>query len=432
MEFSINRHRIAPQPKIQIRLIDLITIFYMSFCVLELSAGSYKYICLALMAVWAVVAAFENKKAFTAALNDPAILILMAFSVLYFVYAAFTAGFVLGLKHVFTLVIAESPYLLFLFYKEGENRRRAPLIILFAVFAVMLFLCRNILNLIADDPNAARMLAADTNIYQDYITGGGYQTAYAVAVLTPVLLKTFSDRKYKLFTVVLIGIFFYTLLKCGYTIAILIFVAELLFLFYWKSEDAINTKVIKVLLFLGIVLLMILFKNLLGQFFINVVSPLFEGSFTERRMREFGELLIGNYDDQNGAVSRFELYGMSLGTFFENPFIGVSYKTLFSSSLEINHEGERLLGMHSSLLDGLARMGLLYIPYITFFIKALSRINKEVSKSYWVIAAVFFVLKLINIADAFVLSFAAYFAIPLLLDHQSRKKGADGEIERSV
>lgn len=412
------------------RFVDLMTILYASFCVLELSSASFKYICLGLLAVWCITAMLADKHAFSVAINDPATMMLMAFSVLYFVYSAFVSGLVMGLKHVFTLIIAESPYLLFLFYKSGENRRRVPMLIPFAVFAVVVFLCCNILKLIAEDPNAARAMAADVNIYADYVTGGGYQPAYAIALLVPFMIKTFAERRYKLLTLLMMILFIYTLFNCGYTIAILIFFAELLFLLYWKDKDTSTQKAVKVLFFVVVLVLLIVFKNLVGRFFAEVVSPIFDGTFTERRMREFGELLQGVYDDYNGGVSRIHLYGISLKTFFQHPLIGISYKTAFSSTLEVNYQGEQFLGLHSTIIDGFARMGVLYGLYMAFFLKALSRINKRVGKGFWVVSVALVMLKTVNIATAFVFSFVVYFAIPILLDHSSEIGDNSIEIER--
>lgn len=412
-----------PKPKAKrgllrrgLRIVDIITILYMSFCVLELNSSNYKYICLGLLVCWFVLATLTFPEAIRGMLNNTTITFLFLFSLFYFLYVGFLLDITSALKHSLTVVIAESPFFIYIFYKKNEEKYKIPLLVPFAVLAVIMFLCGNLLQLVLEDPMAARALAAEHSDYEDYITGGGYQTVYAVALMVPVLIKTLNEKKYKIVKILMIGLSVYTLFVCGYTIAILIFVIELFFLLYWNKNDTQTKKTVKLLALIVSIVLLFLLKRMIGELFVNVISPLFKGSFTERRMKELGELLMGEATKNNGALGRFELYQISFKTFINHPFIGVSYKTLFSAALEENFNGVRYLGLHSSILDGFARMGIFYVLYVIFYFRSIIDIKKYTGNIYWVIGITFFVLKTINIANVFGLSFVCFFAIPLLLE----------------
>lgn len=409
-----SQHITQPTKSTSLKLIDIITILYSGFCVLELSTSSFKFICLFLLILWFITAIFTNSKSVNNIINNKAVVILFLYAFFYFLYVSLVDGLVMGLKHSFTIIISESPFFLLLYYDDEDNRNSMTNLLPFAFFAVVLVLCRNILQLIANDPNAARIMAANINIYNSYITGGGYQIAYLLALSIPVLITTLKLRKHKLLTVALTLVFIYTLLKCSYTTAILTCVVELFLLLIFTTNSD-KEKSIRLILFFLLLFVLLLSKSAIGNFFINTVSPFFDGTFVERRMRELGEFILGNASDNNGAVSRIELYEISIKTFFKNPIFGISYLTKFDSALEITYGGVRNIGMHSDIFDGFARVGIFYVLYIIYYYNAVKHIKNHGSNLYIIIAIAFFALKTINISSAFGLSYVVYFAIPILL-----------------
>lgn len=405
---SRNRH-------FTISFIDILTAIYCGFCVLELNTANYKYICLAMFLSWLIIAFFTDRQALVNVISNKIVLMLFLYALIYFFYVTFTRDMIYGIKYAFTILISESPFILFLYYERKIQKSDFTKVLPWIEFIVILYLCTNILKLIAIDPNAARRMAAGTNIYQNYITGGGYQIAYALCLLVPFLLFTFRKYRYRLASILFIAVFAYTLIKCSYTIAILLAAFELFLLIYWSKGSSSRSRITAIMCFLLAVAVLYLLREPIGDFFIEHISPLFSGSFVQRRMAEFGQFIKGEAGDTNGAATRMELYGISIKTFFNSPIIGISYRTKFMAALEADLYGVRYLGIHSTIFDGFARIGFSFVLYIIYYWKAISCIKRNVGMNIvMIVGAVFFLIKMLNVADAFGLTYVAYFAIPML------------------
>lgn len=402
-----------PNSRCSVNFIDIVTAVYCGFCILELSSNSFKYICLFLLALWLVVASLSDRQAFDCMFNNRIWPVLCLFAVIYFVYVLFTRGMIYGLKYSLTMLISESPFFLFVYYENKRERSIFSDLLPWVEFIVILFLCANILRLIEIDPKAARTMAADTNIYDGYVTGGGYQIAYALCLLIPFLIFSFRMYHNKLMAAFFILAFSFTIIKCSYTLAILLAVFELFLLFYWaKNADSSNTAIV-VFVFIVFSFLILLLREPIGDFFINRISPMFSGSFAERRMREFGEFIKGEAGKSNGASTRMSRYEQSIKTFFRSPLIGISYRSKFISYKEMSY-----IGRHSSIFDGFARFGFSFILYIVYYFRAIrylkDRIRRSMAPIIGIVGIVFFAVKTLNVADAFGLGYIVYFAIPML------------------
>lgn len=416
----------------KISFIDILTVVYCGFCVLELNSSNYKYICLALLFSWMFVAFFTDNQAMKSIIRNKIVLLLVLYALIYFFYVSFTRNIIYGIKYAFSIIISESPFMLFLYYERRMKKIQFAKILPWIEFIVILYLCTNILKLIAIDPNAARKMAASTNIYQNFVTGGGYQIAYVLCLLVPFLIFTFKEYRFKIITLFFIFAFAYTLIKCSYTIALLLATFELILLFYWSKNVAIRHRIVAVMIFMVVVTLFFVLREPIGDFFIEHISPLFSGSFVQRRMAEFGEFIKGNASNTNGASARVELYGISINTFFKNPLIGISYRTKFIVDLEANLNGVRNLGIHSTIFDGFARIGLSFIIFIVYYWKAIRCIKKKVGTNIvMIVGTVFFLIKTLNVADAFGLTYVAYFAIPILCKSITEKRISGGDLYES-
>lgn len=410
-----------------ISFIDILTAIYCGFCVLELSTSNYRYICLGLLFIWLVCAFFVDRRALVRVIGNKIVLLLFFYTLIYFIYVSLARDIVYGMKYAFTLIIRESPFMLFLYYERKLKKNDFTKVLPWIEFGVILYLCINILKLIEIDPNAAREMAAYTNIYQDYITGGGYQIAYALCLLVPFLLFTFRKYRYKLIPFLFVIVFVYTLIKCSYTIAMLLTVFELFLLIYWGKELSSRRRILSIICFLYVMSLLYFLKSPIGDLFIEHISSFFSGSFAQKRMTEFGQFLKGEAGDTNGAVTRMELYGISIKTFLNSPIIGSGYLTKFTATLEADLYGVRYVGKHSTIFDGFARMGFSFILYIIYYWKAIRCIKKNVGmKITTIVGVVFFLIKVLNVADAFCLTYVAYFAIPMLcksMESETRNNG---------
>jgi hypothetical protein len=416
-----------PAKHFTISFIDILTAVYCGFCILELNTSNYKFICLILLIFWGVVAFFTDKSALVNAICNNIVLLLVLFALIYFLYVTLTRDIIYGMKYAFTIIISESPFILFLYYKGKKKTSDLSKILPWIGFVVIVYLCINILKLIAVDPNAARKMAGYINVYQDFITGGGYQIAYALSLLVPFLIFTFREYKYKLLTFFFIIVFTYTLIKCSYAIAILLAIFELFLLIIWSKKSSSRSKATAVISFLCLAVALFLLRGFIGDVFINHISHLFNGTFVERRMIEFGQFIKGESKDLNGVIARIKLYGMSIKSFLDSPLIGTSYYTRFISDLEAgnystHYIGLHYVGLHSTIFDGFARIGVSFVLYIVYYWKAINRIKYCVGENtIMIVGVMFFLAKLINLADAFALGYIVYFVIPFLCESSRRE-----------
>ncbi len=405
---NINKH-------FTISFIDILTVIYCGFCVLELNTETFKYICLVLLFFWVGVAFLTNRKVMQNLIFNKGILLLLVYALICFLYAAFVRNMIFGLKYAFSIIISESPFMLYLFYEKKKKTSDFTKLLPWIEFTIVLLLCKNILGLIATDPNAARKMAAATNVYQNYLTGGGYQIAYALCLLVPFLFVSFKRFKQKIAVIIFIAVFTYTLIKCSYTIAILLAVFELLLLLLFRNKKISRSKRIATICFICAIVMLYVLRNPIGDLFVNRISPLFSEPFVKRRMAEFGQFLKGEAGITNGAASRIEYYGYSIRTFINSPIIGISYLTKFMSDLEADLNGIRYLSLHSTIFDGFARIGFLFVLYVIYYWKALCYIAKKLRTNYiMIVGTILFMIKVLNVGDAFGMSYIVFFAIPMI------------------
>ena len=402
--------RISKVHIFDIKCIDVLTVIYCGFCILELSTASYKYICLALLFLWGLLAFLFDKNATKKVFANRAVQILFLYSVILFFYVSFVNDVILGAKIALTLVINESPLFIFIYYKNRNSKYDCSNVLVWSGLVIILILCMNLLRLLAVDPNAARIMAAEHNIYENYIAGGGYELAYTLALLTPFLIFSFKAYKHKFIAFILIAVFGYTLIKCSYTIAMLLAILEFILLVYWKKR-----KKHKYICFILIstpffFLVAFLLRDAITNMIIMHVAPLFSGLFIEHRIIQIGELLSGRADEYNGAIVRFNLYWESFKTFLNSPLIGISYLTKFNAFLETNY-----IGQHSTVCDGLARVGTIFFLYLLYFKKTFVYLKVKTKCNYVVVIGVIFLfIKLLNPGNSFGLSYTAFLCVPML------------------
>lgn len=417
MENIIQYNELSKEKYFAANFIDVFTIIYCGFCILELGIASYRYICLALLSLWWTLAFFFDKNAAMKTFANKIVQILFLYTALLFFYISFTNDVVLGAKRALALIINESPFLIFIYYKNRCNRYNSPRILTWGGLCVIFILCINILRLLSVDPNAARTMAGSHNIYENYVAGGGYELAYTLALLTPFLIFSFKTYKHKFIVLILIVVFSYTLIKCSYTIATLLAILEFVLLIYWKERKKykyVHFMLISTPFFFVIVFLL---RDVIANIIIVHVAPLFSGLFIEHRIRQIGELLSGHADEYNGAIVRFNLYWESFKTFLNSPLIGISYLTKFNAVLETNY-----IGQHSTVCDGLARVGAIFFLYLIYFKKVVVYLKRKTECDYVIIVGIiFFFIKLINAGNVFGLSYAAFLCVPMLSEQLTRR-----------
>ena len=393
-----------------LNLTDIVAILLCGLSILELNNSWFRYVCLGLLLLWllCVIGSGDGKKL----LPNRCFLLLLVYVVFVLAYLALCDGIVDATKNALVIMLRECPVLLFIYYYErmAEEGKKVKLIngfMLAVTFAVSL----NLLKILSNDINAARVMAAYNNPYSNKITGGGYQLAYALSLALPYIIYKFKKTDHKIIHIVLIVVYAVTLLKCSYTLAILLSLAELFLLYYFNPErdKPVSFKFAGILIIIALVFIL---RVPIANFLRDTVAPLFGGSFVARRIKQIGDYLLGYKAADNGAVMRFKLYGISIKTFLEHPIFGISYKTVYNSALERPAYYIGYVGQHSSILDGFARFGIFYLIYVAYLVCTFRYLKERTSNAFTIVFFCFMVIKLINLGDAFGMCYFTYFFIP--------------------
>lgn len=192
-------------------------------------------------------------------------------------------------------------------------------------------------------PDASRYLAtvADAsesrNVKYNMMNIGGYEFVYTTVLLYPLLIYAYKQGKIKFFWTIVIAIIeLVFIIQTSYTTALILWMLSTMFFFFnkdFKSKNLIYVGIIAVLLFF---VLWDLFSSWIDLLADNIASK----DISER----LHALAGGQIGLENSEDNRLELYLRSINTFLAHPIIG----SLTSGG-----------GGHSSILDTLARYGLM-------------------------------------------------------------------------
>ena len=248
---------------------------------------------------------------------------------------------------------------------------------------------------------------------------GGYGFIYSLVLIIPLVIAAFrvSGIKKHLLTVILIVAMF-CVFRSQYSTAFCLSIVALTTFFLRGRFSPLKLC--------GFILCEVAFLSVLFSLlpiFINWISGLGpETSFMAYRLRDSLSTINGS---GFGGLERAQRADMSWSIFLANPLTG----NLFSSTI-----GE--VGGHSTLLDLLASMGMLAVPFILFFTLAvcgrmLRRLVPAEVKSYAIVS--FLLFYVLGSVDTVLSSFTipvVIFLLPLGLSNKRKeqfpiRKGAD-------
>ena len=206
-------------------------------------------------------------------------------------------------------------------------------------------------------PNAARYLATvsdaneEDNITYNLMNIGGYEFVYIINFLYPALIYGVKKKKIPLFIVIIYGIAdFFLIVNSSYTIALLLFIASTVFIFFKR-----DLKVIEIFLILILTIIFaLIFFPLLSDLLLALAKVIDNKDISERLVAMAGGREgLDNLDD-----NRVELYMISLDSIINSPIFGGMFT------------GTRI-GGHSFIIDFVAQYGLLGLLALVFIYRAI-------------------------------------------------------------
>ena len=237
------------------------------------------------------------------------------------------------------------------------------------------------------NPNAARMLAADSSSFDNIAIGNGYSLAYSLAILSVYIFYCLLNgilKKRKILYICLLFLFFITIYlteSMTTLIALLlgIFITIISRIIFGKSLQ----KQTKARVLVGIILIVvfaIIFLssiNGIGRLLVSITDSNLSDLYS-RRLNRIGEKLASFWTENNVynyIDERFSTVTLSLGTFFEHPMIGVGYKygNIYSSGYNYG------VGQHSEFADLLAQFGIIgMLTLLNIYIIFIRKCNVKI------------------------------------------------------
>ena len=117
------------------------------------------------------------------------------------------------------------------------------------------------------------------------------------------------------------------------------------------------------------------------------------------------------FDPNTTLGVRFDLYLMSLDSFWNNPIFGLAHKQMPGSEI--------MVGNHSEWFDLLAKYGIFGLLMAFFFILVRKKYFKN--KGFAIAFFLFFALGFINPLQVFTIYFAAFYYVPKIVCFSSAK-----------
>lgn len=272
----------------------------------------------------------------------------------------------------FYIVLYYMPIFFLVFYlKYGSYLDYKKILI---ITFIVLFV-NSIINItyLIDNPYAAKEATggygitdySNSNIITDIFIFAYVLTVYG----SVVVIKYFSNLRIKYFLIIYAVVATLMIIQSTFFIANISLIILLTLFILLKGGNRITTY-IKYFLLSSIILLLFLFKNYFLSKIVNSIYAVTDNYIIIQRVQAIANVLI-DFSLQGSLKARMGDLATSLRTFTEHPFLGKGYLL----SQDIYSTG---IGMHSHLLDDLARFGIfVFIIEIMVYVIFVKFINEQ-------------------------------------------------------
>lgn len=303
-------------------------------------------------------------------------------------------------------------------FKTSSNYRK-----LYILLIIVLTNTISNIYLMIKDPVSSKYYTGNVKIFvekYDYSNLMDITHVTATVLLVPSLIYLYlniKDKSVKLLALTtLLGLVYLVYLSSSF-ITLLSLIITYVFWTILKSKNLI-TKYLNLTLLLILILILFFMKNYIMNYLISI-SLKSSNFFYTQRLNEVYQFMLGNSKD--GSLSeRMDNIKISLQTFYQNFLTGRGF--IYSSN--VNETG---IGMHSQLIDDLARFGLIGLLFtISIFYIYIKLFKKSRGHSYINFTVVLFtVLSLINPTISIPVGTVLFIVNPLIIQLVSENKNYD-------
>lgn len=401
---------------------DIISIIYFSFLIIGRLTSSYMTISSGLFVLWILCLIASKKEVKSGLVGDRKIPPFIIWVLLSFLYGLVNAPTDHIMKVLLEALMMFSPLV---WYDSYKNRIQSLPKVLYTIVGVWIFVSAAAIymyNLVGDSLGeaAARAIASDREAMGGISIGGGYCIAYGASIFVCVISNLFISKHIhgffeKLFWALVLIVSVVLVLKTESTITTLSMVIGVAFTIAYRENS--RNKKIAVLSLLFLFMVFVLCMQHIGDYLIEYGRN--TDGVSAQRLVSLGETLTGKGGDSEYTSFRFLIPFQTLGTFIQNPIIGVSY---LHGNAYLSPE---LFGVgnHCEWSDALADYGLLGgIPFLmVYYRQAKESANTGIKLSIgWLIC--FFLMGFFNPFRSFQSNIMFFFIIPAIKTVFDNKK----------
>ncbi len=285
----------------------------------------------------------------------------------------------------------------FIYHKIDLKVFTKPLFLLFPYFIIVS------LYFLESFPFLIRNVNFDTPEYNLLRFYGvvGYDHIYALVLFIPALISSYKSLHNilsKLFSILIILLGTYLIIKAGFSLAILIFLPSLMIAPFFK--------IINKYLFLRLAFITFMISSI--SFFILFIF--LNDAFYFDKINAFFQLILSGEID-GVLTGRLLTYSKSLFTFLNFPFTGA----IFIPNLQIDdfNNPNVLIGLHSMVLDLAALFGIINLALLFYLLFSNQvKILKNYRKFATLLSLFGFITIITFNVDFPLLGFTYYFLIP--------------------
>ncbi len=406
------------------------TVFFTAlFIIYSLSgytAANHIYNALYLCIFWFLIAFFSEPNIFISILREKKVVYLLVFLLFFMVTALYSAGLYNTMKFAGSFLIAFTPMIILSYYLKLKHLKVLKCLIYITLGAWTFFSIKALLFYTKYERAARKLAAHKLDIGEDIATGGGYVFAYGSAILAVFLFdllinNSLNNKKIKLLSWIGIILLVSVVIETLSTTTIIVMFIGFAFSVIYKTIDFVHHKRLNVkgysfkqmltfLLLFVMLLVTILNIGNIGNLIIKVSSN--RDSIVWTRIGEIGVFLEYGPDIENTSMTnRLERIGDTIKLFFQSPIIGHGYKhgyDFFAFKYKLG------LGNHSEWSDTLGKYGLIGgIPFFLIYYFAVKQERKYGNKNTspaWIIT--FVLLGFFNPFSSFQAHLVVFFLVP--------------------
>lgn len=370
-------------------------VYIVSLLIINIGNYVLPHIC---FAIWLFISLLLGRNQLISIFSRSYFKYLYIFLLYYFLASLYAFSPITCVNRLITTFELISPFIMYELY--SNMGRKYSLFLVCLIIAVLLV----DINIMYSTIVASAGLGLKQHLGDNDYLDNAFNLIYSMAIIPGFLvyqIRLVLNHNYRFkysiicFSVALILISIYIVTLSLYATALFIMILGILLGFFY------NRRKWKVKLLFTVCSILVLFYYLFPTIlsFVSEIIP--DSKILVIRIEEVFNIINGQADSEASSSARFVRAFMSLNTFFEYPFFGVTHLTSDFEKLE-----GVILGNHTQWIDDMALYGIFSFSLFSFWAKAIKNLNVQIN--IMVIIIPFVILGFLN-QCVFVIQMYIYF-----------------------